>query len=76
MKNSICEDVSTQLVGYVDGELAPEEAKRIENHLATCADCTTAAVTTISSIDSAASVRVKSNVSPRATMTSVIDWLA
>ena len=39
MKNSICDEISVQLVGYVDGELSPEQVHAIEEHLASCPDC-------------------------------------
>lgn len=39
MKKSICDEISVQLVDYVDGELSPEEAQHIEGHLASCPDC-------------------------------------
>ena len=39
MKNSICDEISVQLVGYVDGELSPEQVHAIGEHLASCPDC-------------------------------------
>jgi anti-sigma factor RsiW len=39
MKNSICDEISPQLVDYVDGELASEQVPAVEDHLASCAHC-------------------------------------
>ena len=34
-----CEQVLHALDSYVDRELSPEEAERVEQHLATCVEC-------------------------------------
>jgi anti-sigma factor RsiW len=39
MKNPICDEISPQLVDYVDSELSSEQAQYIEGHLASCPDC-------------------------------------
>lgn len=41
MKNTICNEISAQLVDYVDGELSPEQVRVVEEHLANCAHCRT-----------------------------------
>ena len=39
MKNFTCDEMSGQLVDYVDGELSPEQTRGVEDHLASCTDC-------------------------------------
>jgi anti-sigma factor (TIGR02949 family) len=34
-----CEDTINLLLSYLDGEMPPEEAKRLKEHLAGCAPC-------------------------------------
>ena len=34
-----CEDVRRRVDSYVDGELSPEEARGVEEHLASCDRC-------------------------------------
>ena len=35
-----CDEFKTLMMGYVDGELGPEQRARLEKHLASCESCT------------------------------------
>jgi anti-sigma factor RsiW len=39
MKNGPCEKIRDKLVDYADGELSPQEAVAVEEHLAECPSC-------------------------------------
>ena len=39
MNRAACHTIEPMLSGYVDNELAPEERRRVEQHLETCAHC-------------------------------------
>lgn len=37
--NNPCEDIQALMSGQLDGELEPDETKRLEKHLASCTEC-------------------------------------
>ena len=34
-----CQEFKPMITGYLDGELSPEQAQRLQSHLSTCQDC-------------------------------------
>lgn len=34
-----CEEARVQVMAYIDGELSPDELRRLEDHLAVCVEC-------------------------------------